>query len=445
MTAAEAQSRQQAKLWSLAFAISALANGVVLLSVAAWVSFRVLIAAIELAVLAALGFDPANFVAKPAPPPAPHAEETVATIVPEMVEVLPPKPKPPEAAPFARTSSDQEAPKPENPSFIGDRNTRAASDAPAVAQAPMLPSQKGREPHTEDEIETTVSKYQDGDLASDRIAAPREAPAPDSAPSAERMSDSTLPPSPPTPLADPAMASKPAEPTPSGDPSLADQTTAPPPAPEPVVKETAPPEPSPNKPAPPVPEVPKDKLAQSSMPVERQVKEETPPEPPKPPQPARRSASTETTPRETPPPRPQQPPSPPKSAAPKDAPGFRGNQQKTRLSGSISRQGRSALDVEDSLLGRYHASLSRAVEKEWQLNCVRNRDYITPGQIIVRFVLEPSGKVRSLTFVEEFGVGNIQKGFTSESIRTAAIPPFPDELKKQLNNEPLEITYSFTF
>ena len=85
------------------------------------------------------------------------------------------------------------------------------------------------------------------------------------------------------------------------------------------------------------------------------------------------------------------------------------------------------------------------MEKEWQLNCVRNRDYITPGQIIVRFVLEPSGKVRSLTFLEEFGVGAIQKGFTSESIRTAKIPAFPDELKKQLNGEPLEVTYSFTF
>jgi hypothetical protein len=126
-------------------------------------------------------------------------------------------------------------------------------------------------------------------------------------------------------------------------------------------------------------------------------------------------------------------------------PGFNGFQRKTHIQGSITRQGRSALDVEDSLLGRYHASLSRAVEKEWQLNCVRNRDYITPGQIIVRFVLEPSGKVRSLSFVEEFGVGNIQKGFTSESIRTARIPPFPAELKKQLDGEPLEVTYSFTF
>ena len=91
------------------------------------------------------------------------------------------------------------------------------------------------------------------------------------------------------------------------------------------------------------------------------------------------------------------------------------------------------------------SALSRAVEREWQLNCIRNRDYITPGQIIVRFVLEANGKVRSIQFVEEFGVGNIQKGFTSESIRSAEIPPFPAEMKKQLGTEPLEVTYSFTF
>lgn len=417
MTAAEAQSHQQARLWSVAFAISALANVIVLL-------------------LMGLGLVPLDLKSKTLLPEPAEESETVATIVPEIaapdVALLPAEPtpasppKPPQAAPFARTSPDQAAERPENPSFIGERNTRATSDAAAVAQAPMLPSQKGREPHYENEVETTVSKYQDGDLASDRIAPPREGPAPDSEPSRERMSDPSQPPRAPAPPVDPALATQPDTPPPA-------------PAPEPVVKETPAPAPDPGPAKPPAP--PKERLAQGAVPVDRQVPEETPPTPPKPPAPNRRSASTETQPRETPP-TPQQPKP---NNAPKDAPGFRGNQQKTRINGSISRQGRSALDVEDSLLGKYHSSLSRAVEKEWQLNCVRNRDYITPGQIIVRFVLEPSGKVRSLTFLEEFGVGAIQKGFTSESIRTASIPPFPDELKKQLNGEPLEVTYSFTF
>ena len=174
--------------------------------------------------------------------------------------------------------------------------------------------------------------------------------------------------------------------------------------------------------------------------MERQTQQASPPEQPKPAPPDRQTAAEGTEAGKA-----ESAKQEPKPAVKSDTPGFTGYQRKTRIQGSITRQGRSALDVEDSALGRYHAALSRAVEKEWQLNCVRNRDYLLPGQLIVRFVLEPSGKVRSLVFVEEVEGGGIQKGFTLESIRTAKIPPFPAELKKQLDGEPLEVTYSFTF
>jgi hypothetical protein len=85
------------------------------------------------------------------------------------------------------------------------------------------------------------------------------------------------------------------------------------------------------------------------------------------------------------------------------------------------------------------------VEKEWQRNCVRNRDYITPGQLTMRVMLEASGKVKSVGFVEELGVGNIPKGFTLNSIRDAEIPAMPGDLKKQLDGEPLELIYRFNF
>ena len=86
----------------------------------------------------------------------------------------------------------------------------------------------------------------------------------------------------------------------------------------------------------------------------------------------------------------------PKPRAPTD-PAFSGFQRKTAVVGSISRTGRSSLDVEDSPLGRYQAAISRAVEQEWQRNCVRHRDFITPGFLTVRFYVEPSGRVRSGT------------------------------------------------
>ena len=63
----------------------------------------------------------------------------------------------------------------------------------------------------------------------------------------------------------------------------------------------------------------------------------------------------------------------------------------------------------------------------------------------MRIMLEASGKVRSVGFVEEFGVGNIQKGFTINSIRDAEIPAMPGELKKQLDGEALELIYRFNF
>jgi len=138
----------------------------------------------------------------------------------------------------------------------------------------------------------------------------------------------------------------------------------------------------------------------------------------------------------------QAPPSLPKPAR---DPAFRGNQEKTKMEGSISRKGKAALDVADTPLGRFQAQLSRAVELEWQRNCVRYRDLITPGFITVRFVIDSKGKITALSFVEAVEVGEVQKGFTANSIRKAQIPPMPAALARELNGEPLELTFNFYF
>jgi hypothetical protein len=126
-------------------------------------------------------------------------------------------------------------------------------------------------------------------------------------------------------------------------------------------------------------------------------------------------------------------------------PGFRGNQRKTAIVGSISRTGRSALDVADSPLGRYQAVISRAVEQEWQRNCVRHRDFITPGYLTVRFFVETNGRVRSVQFVGDMTTGEVQKGFTLNSIRDADIPAMPAAVRKDFVKEPLELIFNFYF
>ncbi len=138
----------------------------------------------------------------------------------------------------------------------------------------------------------------------------------------------------------------------------------------------------------------------------------------------------------------------PAADAPKPAaadPGFRGYQRKAAIVGSISRTGRSALDVADSPLGRYQAAISRAVEQEWQRNCVRHRDFITPGFLTVRFFIETSGKVRTVRFVGDMETGEVQKGFTLNSIRNAEIPAMPATIRKDYEKEPLELIFNFYF
>ena len=126
-------------------------------------------------------------------------------------------------------------------------------------------------------------------------------------------------------------------------------------------------------------------------------------------------------------------------------PGFRTEVAKTRLKGSISRRGQSAFDVENTPMGRYQAKLSRAVENEWQKNCVRYRDHITPGMLTIRFLVDENGRISGMRFIDSVQAGEIQKGFTLKSIQNAAIPAMPQEVSDPLEGEPLELVYNFFF
>jgi hypothetical protein len=317
----------------------------------------------------------------------------VATVQPERETVaLPAKPA------FVRTSEDQAAPPPEKAPFIGERDTRATSDRSPDPTAPPLPSQAGIDPRTREDLETTESRYQDGSLASNPAALPQQ------------EAQAAMP-TPSTPVPDPAVADTPEPGEIQKTPGTDDTKSASPPR-EALME-------GPNSVDTPVP---------SDAPQKTEIKP-TPPKAPKSGKPAPAPAEL------------------PKPAVAKSAtdPSFRGYQRKTAIVGSISRTGRSSLDVADSPLGRYQAIISRAVEQEWQRNCVRHRDFITPGFLTVRFFVETSGKVRTVQFVGSMETGEVQKGFTLNSIRNAGIPPMPAALKKDFEKEPLELIFNFYF
>lgn len=342
---------------------------------------------INAALLATLGFitlEAARLRRRSEAPPAPPAS-SVVMIFPESMDTLPLQASVPPSAPrLARTSPDQAASRPDRSAFIGERNTRATSDRPADAAAAPLPSQAGIRPKDAMDIETTQSDYQDGELSTNAGSRPA----------------SITPHTPPA-----TLPSSPANDTVKKSAAAAAEDSLP------------------------VASSPRESLIDGPNPVDVPVPEKMP------------GQQVEQTPRD-----------PAKTAGitPHNAqapatPTFKGFQRKTAVTGSISRTGRSALDVVDSPLGRYQAALSRAVEQEWQRNCVRHRDYITPGFLTVRFFVEPGGKVRSVQFVGDMETGEIQKGFTLNSIRDADIPSMPPALRKQYDQEPLELVFRFYF
>ena len=331
--------------------------------------------------------------------------------------------------PFARTSPDQPESTEKTNERIGERSTQATSENPADPNADALPSQSGIEPR-ENEIETTESRFQDGELT------PSE----------------PTPPNPDDLAGNPSPASQPSPLEPGVEPTPLDSVTETPPETTPLEAKTNPQSPplentelkdptiSEESSPPPA----RETLLQGPNSVEVKVPEEVG-ESERPKETPERSVDPPTTDGaqtpsenvvENPPAKPGTLPKP-KS--------FKGFQRKTAMVGSISRTGKSSLNVDDTELGRYQAAISKAVELQWQRNCIRHRDFITPGFLTVRFFVEPSGRVKSVSFVGQMETGEVQKGFTLTSIREADIPKMPQQLAEIYEGDTLELVFRFYF
>ena len=336
---------------------------------------------------------PSQEVARMPPP------EVMIEIHPEMFQRVSDPPVPAEDLPArsVRTAPEQESPvAPDETNLIGERDTLAASELPPDPSGPMVPSQDGEKPRRPDALETFDSQFQDG-LEPDVAVLP--------------MPDEQPPPG------DPVL--KPDEPTPDPAARQEEMEASPPPGgdlPEKLhTSETRVP-------------VPKLENEAEAEERERLPKEAQNPSEAEAAKPAGGAPdSVRTKPRE-----------------PRE-PGFRSEVRKKRLRGSIRRQGKSSLDVENTALGRYQAKLSRAVESQWQRNCLRYREHITPGMLTIRFLLDEKGRVSDIKFLDVMEANTIQKGFTMKSIQSADIPPMPKEIARELDGDPLELIYNFYF
>jgi hypothetical protein len=375
------QNGDEASLWLAALLISIVINGLLL----AWVSYE--------AILSKTAKEMIN--AKP-------LAEAVVTIFPEMFVEEAEEAKPDANDQKAvRTSDDQLDPTaPSSRRYIGERNTQATSDRNATNDDTTMPSQAGREARPDEKPETTESVYQDGRLDTPIQATVLNQPIPlikelpnSQTNAAEQMKGDKQP--------DPSEEDK-------AQTAIREKLLD---GPNMVEKN-----------------VPKSEVKENIKPrEEKKIRDGNP------------DGVALNKPNELP-----KPTAKPTPAVIND-PAFSGNQTKTAIRGSISRTGRSALDVVDTPMGRYQAQISRAVELEFQRNCVKRRDFIVPGYITVQFFIDAKGRVTSLSLLGEIEGGEVQKGFTIDSIREAPIPVMPSEIKKEMKGDSLELIYNFYF
>ncbi len=371
----------EARLWAVALCGSVVLNLLLL----TWVSIE----AIQ------------SELARKNKPPVVFQPEHTVQIFPEMLERIEEVPviaaKQPEAPPeLARTTPDQEsAEPPASRRYIGERNTNATSDRAPTSDDTSMPSQAGREARPEESPETTESRYQDGRLDNS-----------DSVPSLPAEAAPLSPETPEMTKAETAKGEK------SPDPGETEKA-------EPAIREKILDGPNPIDTP-----VAKSEVREDIKPREEKKARDGAPD-----------ALAEKKVEELPKPKP----------SPISDPAFTGNQSKTAIQGSITRNGESALDVADSPMGRYQAQISRAVELEWQRNCVKHRDFITPGYLTVRFFVADDGRVKSVQFVGDSETGEVQKGFTLNSIRNAPIPAMPKAVKQEMGGDALELIFNFYF
>ena len=120
---------------------------------------------------------------------------------------------------------------------------------------------------------------------------------------------------------------------------------------------------------------------------------------------------------------------------------FQPQTRKNELKGTITNRGSAAVNAVDTPLGRYMRKVTSAIEKEWNRKRVAKSDFVTYGNIRLRFHVNRKGKVEGLKILNPDKANPIMQDFTLSAVLEAPIPPIPAGLLPILEKERLPITY----
>jgi outer membrane biosynthesis protein TonB len=117
---------------------------------------------------------------------------------------------------------------------------------------------------------------------------------------------------------------------------------------------------------------------------------------------------------------------------------YRRQKERTHIAGNITNRGISSVNALGTPLGRYQKIVSDSIGSRWYTYVEQKRDLINIGTLRLRFVIDPSGRVKDLKVTEN----SSNEAFASvcvQSVLEAHLPPIPADVVKSLPPEGLEV------
>lgn len=133
----------------------------------------------------------------------------------------------------------------------------------------------------------------------------------------------------------------------------------------------------------------------------------------------------------------------PPPAPPPAKPSYQRQARPTRLSGSVSNSGRSAVASLATPLGRYRKQITDAIGSSWYHHIGPRMDLFSYGTVSVVFTIGRDGKARRPKVVSNSSNESFEI-VTLESILAADIPPIPPDIVPTLQGGQIEMDYTFS-
>lgn len=132
-----------------------------------------------------------------------------------------------------------------------------------------------------------------------------------------------------------------------------------------------------------------------------------------------------------------------KLTTPKPLDSYRERMEKARVEGSISNRGRPGVNAAGTPLGVYVKNVSTIVGSRWNFKVKEQMEWLTAGDVRIRFTVDRQGRTGNIQVVSN----NSNRNFADlcvQVIRDSKLDPIPPEVAEHLEEERLEIPFTFT-